>query len=833
MKKNRWVSPRALAAGVVSTLAVALVAPSLAQGAGAATPTVLSADVPHLQGATALGAAPAAQRLDIVVLMRGQDPAGLSSLLARQAAHQAGPLTPGLFDQRFGVTAAQGAAVRSWLHSGGIEVPADQPLQSRSLFAVGTVGAVGSLLHTGFGRYRGPDGTDFVANLSAPTVPAGLGIVFVGGLNTSVRFKPALSIPPSPPTPPSGVPTSINTSAPDLWKLYNQPAANTGQGQQLATLLWGSKAEFDPTVPNDLLAFENSFTPALPHVPLSFVWQDNYVDPGASSDTLGSGLVESDIDVEASTGMAPGVSAITLYEAQDSLAADLDNVLAKWVNNPAGALQMSASFGGCETLDMALEGNAFDALFQQAEAEGRTVFVSTGDSGAGCALVVNTGANSPIIDAEYPSTSPYVVAVGGTVITEKAHNSSFSEYAWSGTGGGSSKYEAAPTWQTTSGPPALEPCVTNTDFMNWEANGSQPSVPPSPVPSTTCRAVPDVAAQSGDLLSGYDIINNGAASTGAGTSLAAPLWQGMWARVQAAAPAGDSTGLGYAAPLLYKQGANATAYARDFFDITVGDNGPYPATPGWDFVSGWGSPNVTNLATDLDGTTTPSCGTSCPVVGGTSGGTSGGGTGGTGGGVTNSCPAGANQISGTQGHATQIAGVVDDGQPALSQDDLDILAGNLSWNYTTSVLTATIKVQNLSATPPNGLPTDEYFRYEFSIDGGSYYLEAARDPSGTTFQVVSSGVTGATGPATGTFDTTDNTVTINVPAASLAAAGGPTLASGDVLTGMTILAQRWLGVLTLTADSESASCSYVLPSAPTTSTSGGGKGAKGKGKGKG
>ncbi len=43
-------------------------------------------------------------------------------------------------------------------------------------------------------------------------------------------------------------------------------------------------------------------------------------------------------------------------------------------------------------------------------------------------------------------------------------------------------------------------------------------------------------------------------------------------------------------------------YARDFYDLQTGSNGAYQAGPGWDYVSGWGVPDVANLAADVDST---------------------------------------------------------------------------------------------------------------------------------------------------------------------------------------------------------------------------------------
>jgi pseudomonalisin len=134
----------------------------------------------------------------------------------------------------------------------------------------------------------------------------------------------------------------------------------------------------------------------------------------------------------------------------------------------------------------------------------------------------------------------------------------------------------------------------------WQKNVAainQPCVlPNSGSPGVTCRGVPDVSAQSGDVLTnGYSIYGKGGFSSGGGTSLSSPLWLGMWARVQSAA----DHNLGFAAPQIYRAGSNAKTYARDFFDITIGANGLHAASTGWDYTTGWGVPKVSGLIADL------------------------------------------------------------------------------------------------------------------------------------------------------------------------------------------------------------------------------------------
>jgi len=69
-----------------------------------------------------------------------------------------------------------------------------------------------------------------------------------------------------------------------------------------------------------------------------------------------------------------------------------------------------------------------------------------------------------------------------------------------------------------------------------------------------------------------------------GTSVGAPAFQGVWARVEGAAASSS-----FAGPLIYSEPAGA------FKDIVLGDNTLYPCTPGWDYVTGRGTPQIEAL----------------------------------------------------------------------------------------------------------------------------------------------------------------------------------------------------------------------------------------------
>ena len=306
-----------------------------------------------------------------------------------------------------------------------------------------------------------------------------------------------------------------------------------------------------------------------------------------------------------------------LYFASSLSDADIETAFSAWVSDPRGPLTANASFGECETdpgnevweAEPGEVGQFFgagdnlepvaEATLEQAAAEGRTLFSSAGDTGSSCPLaalpVVGAGnglLNQGLPLQNYPCASDWAVCVGGTVLYSDgaAKPQRQLEYAWPYTGGGSAAFIAEPAWQ--KGVSAVDhPCIVD------------PSGSPYPT-GTTCRGAPDVAAMSGDIATNaYDIFADGAATTEGGTSLSSPLWVGMWTRVQSAARA---RGLGFANPTFYAIGAGKKGhYSKDFYDITTGTNGLYQAGTGWDYMSGWGVPDVKNLMQDLDGKLTP------------------------------------------------------------------------------------------------------------------------------------------------------------------------------------------------------------------------------------
>ena len=270
---------------------------------------------------------------------------------------------------------------------------------------------------------------------------------------------------------------------------------------------------------------------------------------GTSSDT--SGVDEWNLDSQDIVGMAGGqVGKLIFYNipslSNANLTADFNTVVS------ANAVKvLNVSLGECET-DAQGDGSAAsqDQIFSTAVAQGQTISVSTGDSGAD---ECGTGGTTP----SWPAASQYVIAVAGTTLNASTTTWS-SETVWVDSGGSQSTFEPKPSWQTL-----------------WTG---------------THRGVADVAFD-GDPNSGAKIIVNGSSTQVGGTSLSSPLFVGTWARMLAI----KGTGLGFAGPLIYQ------LPAADFHDITSGNNGGSTAGTGYDLASGRGSMIISKVATDLGG----------------------------------------------------------------------------------------------------------------------------------------------------------------------------------------------------------------------------------------
>jgi kumamolisin len=215
-------------------------------------------------------------------------------------------------------------------------------------------------------------------------------------------------------------------------------------------------------------------------------------------------------------------------------------------------------------------------LFQACALLGITFVCASGDAGAADELEDDAWYDGQR-HVDFPSVVPEVSSVGGTKLLPSGRG--FSETAWNdgpgrgASGGGFSRFIAVPDWQK-------------------QAVAGRRGV--------TGRGIPDVAAVASPDP-GLSIFVRGKWTAAGGTSVAAPIWAGFFARLNAALVAAKKPRLGAANAALYAAGRGASA---PFTDVVRGHNGyagvsGFPAVPGWDPVTGLGTPDVTRLARAL------------------------------------------------------------------------------------------------------------------------------------------------------------------------------------------------------------------------------------------
>jgi hypothetical protein len=273
-------------------------------------------------------------------------------------------------------------------------------------------------------------------------------------------------------------------------------------------------------------------------------------DP-AGAGTPGNWEVEEALDVEWAHALAPGAG-IILVECTTTNGDDLYQGAMTAAALP-GVSVVSMSWGAAE-----YSGEAqYDRDFTTPNGhQGVTFVAAAGDAG------------SPGL---YPAYSPSVLAVGGTALTLQRGSSYRSETAWSGSGGGTSTGETEPAYQAG-------------------------------VQDLGTRTIPDVAFD-GDPATGVsvydsydDIRGNGPWQALGGTSLAAPAWGAILAVADQGRLARGATtldGPSQALPALY------ALPSGDFHDITSGSNGGFAAGPGYDEVTGLGTPRAGLVTADL------------------------------------------------------------------------------------------------------------------------------------------------------------------------------------------------------------------------------------------
>ena len=276
-------------------------------------------------------------------------------------------------------------------------------------------------------------------------------------------------------------------------------------------------------------------------------------------------------DTEMVHAIAPGATLDVVLVPADAtsssanFAAAATEVIQEGVALHAAVISISGSHG--EHFLTSAEVAAMHAALEQARDHHVTVVAASGDTGA-------ISDDGPPVQVSMPASDPLVLAAGGTILDAASPDGAYlGEMAWNGggdaSGGGYSSLFARPSYQ---------------DGL---------------ARAGTARGVPDVAANADHSTAMAIAFGDSSLGSAIGTSASTPLWAGVIALADQQA----GQHLGFVNPAIYAI-ARGPAYHQAFHDVVTGDNSViwptgvftgYNAGPGWDPVTGWGSPDAQYL----------------------------------------------------------------------------------------------------------------------------------------------------------------------------------------------------------------------------------------------
>jgi kumamolisin len=538
-----------------------------------------------VKGAELLGPAEPSEKLTVTITLRRRPdgkPVPEFDYFAATPFHDRQRMPETEFASQYGALPEDLKRVEAFAHAHGLHVEESHAAR-RTVKVRGTVEQMSKAFgvslsryrHTIPGRqhrksevetYRGRDG--FIH------IPAELAEIVTGvfGLDNRTVAKRNAADPPG--TAP--LPTT------EITKLYDFPA-NQAAGQTIGIVSAGGGY-----LSSDINSTFGGTPPQLTDVSIDGQTNGGFADGETTQDICIAGLA------------APGAAIAVYFQPGDE--AGWVNLFLRAAHPNAGdphCSVISSSFYICDGDDpdtLTNEGISTGLLsvvsdaFMDAALQGVTICIASGDTGASSKVGGNPAAwgygFAPDHKAhvQFPGSSPWVLSVGGTTIGNVS-GTTFDEYVWNDpnaldpsqwgtTGGGVSAFFPQPSYQSAAG------------------------VPTSLYTGSSGRGVPDVAGNA-SFNAGYSgIFEGGVASLGNGTSASSPLWAGLIAVLNAAL----GVNVGFVNPVLYALGSN-------FFRDIVPGAGPannnnagvtgYPAGPGWDACTGWGSPRGRTLLLGL------------------------------------------------------------------------------------------------------------------------------------------------------------------------------------------------------------------------------------------
>ena len=483
-------------------------------------------------------------------------------------------LTPAEYMASFAPTDAQ---VEAWLRRRGLRVTGVSK-DHLFVYAQGSTASVDRALGVAINDYRAGD-RRFFASDRAPRVPADLPITSVKGLTdyeTSTPDTTCFNY--------GGKRYGCGITGVDIREIYN--IKGEAAGQTIAFTLQQGEPMDQSTLETYAKSEPNGDLPTLKigkgYGEIEFVKASAYSASAAFQREMA-------LDIETAYLIAPRAHLVFCIgdEAVNKAAQSNAKVISDSWETEEGTCPLNVEE---------------ESVYEMAALEGKTFVFSTGDNGAahGCGT---------------PSSSAYVLAVGGTVL-ELVGDQEFCEGFYRERG--LVRFPWCPDEPEQRGITAINKIQKETAFNNggncnkdvsrppWQTNIGDVYVYPTGV--CTGRVTPDVAAVScfegepklkhlGECPIRYSEAGSEKMTFSGGTSLAAPIWASaiaVWNQDNAREGRPEA---GWVTPLIYELGNDSTTYPRDFHDITNGSNG-FVARPGWDEATGWGSANFTALRTN-------------------------------------------------------------------------------------------------------------------------------------------------------------------------------------------------------------------------------------------
>lgn len=520
--------------------------------------------------------------LDLQIRFALRHKAALARLLSDQqnpaSANYHHWLKTGDFFQRFGPSKAEVTAVTDWLSVEGFKVSRDS---AGYLEFSGTVEQAQRTFAVKIARFGNGDA---YANTSDPLIPFRFADVIgaVTGMDNMVHAAPVSQATNTGAFDPNAIISGTTAFGPaDFQTFYDDNPSPGRDGSGDCVAIVGTSDFLD----SSMSAFTTQF--GLP--PISYTREVHGTNPG-----INGAEVEAELDMQWAYAAAPGASIV--FHLGSYI---VDDITGAVNDNQCGAI--SISYGFCGPSPAFING-VIDPLFQQAAAQGQSVFVSAGDQGAaglGYDPVTNScvAGSSPSVNEM--SADPNVTSVGGTQFKPTFVSGNDQGYTpesvWndeSGAGGGgASQIFSKPSYQTGPG-----------------------------VPNDDARDVPDVAMMASPnapgAFFGHDMSGTGqVVCCVGGTSLSAPIWAGF---SRAVAEIAGQTRLGNLNPIIY-QLANQQYTTAGFHDVTNGNNGynglpGFNAGPGYDQATGWGTVDFEVFADAVNSVLNPNASPTPSVV---------------------------------------------------------------------------------------------------------------------------------------------------------------------------------------------------------------------------